>query len=580
MIYKPRDLFPEKKSFSPDFLFQGDGVSFFYTYIRKNASTSFKKLFQLMHPGLCPGKEPSLACMAMHAQVKDLTPEEIDKTFEKKVFIYRDPVERVFSVYKNKLIQQDGAEDLLGRLKSATGRDPGLMTFGDFVNEYVSLLETDRWKEVDGHLYPQAWHLLPITYNMVIPMERVHENMLELLSKELCNQAFGKPSNSTNEGSISLKNCDADTPAIYFQRKYIQSKALPELEQVITPVINSRLKEIYAEDYCILEIGDASKEYTDSVEPSAQHKDNYSRLLVKIDSQTLEHGSVSQKLAEVKEQHKSISQELAEVKEQHKSVNQELAEVKEQHKSVIQQLAKVKEQHESVCQELVEVKEKLSAKEREAQEKLAALQEKLDTADAKQHEISTQYDEVCAKYRAANAKYRNVSQQLSALKSSPTYKAGFYVKAASSSLIDAVKLPVRLWRLKRPKKNQPKQRMNLHQGLRYVKWKVVVPVATQFGVPYGKIAYLRFPQSIRDLMGVVKQKNQIRSGDSEQPEAFTPPSSAAQEISILGWPDYPPNGKPYVIGIMAEFTTGCFYQEVNLIQPRPDNWYALAEKYQ
>lgn len=60
---------------------------------------------------------------------------------------------------------------------------------------------------------------------------------------------------------------------------------------------------------------------------------------------------------------------------------------------------------------------------------------------------------------------------------------------------------------------------------------------------------------------------------------FKPPSSIVAEISILGWPDYPPNGKPYVIGIMDEFTTGCFEDDVNLIQPRPDNWYALAEKY-
>lgn len=60
---------------------------------------------------------------------------------------------------------------------------------------------------------------------------------------------------------------------------------------------------------------------------------------------------------------------------------------------------------------------------------------------------------------------------------------------------------------------------------------------------------------------------------------FVLPSPQAAEISILGWPEYPPNGKPYVIGIMDEFTTGCFEHDVNLIQPRPDNWYALAEKY-
>ncbi|MFO8142222.1 MAG: glycosyltransferase [Marinobacter sp.] len=63
------------------------------------------------------------------------------------------------------------------------------------------------------------------------------------------------------------------------------------------------------------------------------------------------------------------------------------------------------------------------------------------------------------------------------------------------------------------------------------------------------------------------------------PSQFVPPSPQAAEISILGWPEHPPNGKPYVIGIMDEFTTGCFEQDVNLIQPRPDNWYALAEKY-
>ncbi|MBB4865100.1 hypothetical protein HNP46_003976 [Pseudomonas nitritireducens] len=60
---------------------------------------------------------------------------------------------------------------------------------------------------------------------------------------------------------------------------------------------------------------------------------------------------------------------------------------------------------------------------------------------------------------------------------------------------------------------------------------------------------------------------------------FVAPSAEVAAISILGWPEYPENDKPYVIGVMDEFTTGCFEQEVNLIQPRPDNWYALAEKY-
>ena len=38
------------------------------------------------------------------------------------------------------------------------------------------------------------------------------------------------------------------------------------------------------------------------------------------------------------------------------------------------------------------------------------------------------------------------------------------------------------------------------------------------------------------------------------------------------------NNKPNVIGIMDEFTAGCFEHDVNLIQPRPDNWYEAIEK--
>lgn len=59
------------------------------------------------------------------------------------------------------------------------------------------------------------------------------------------------------------------------------------------------------------------------------------------------------------------------------------------------------------------------------------------------------------------------------------------------------------------------------------------------------------------------------------------PASPASEddLGILGWPEYKINGKPVVLAVMDEFTTGCFENDVALILPRPDNWRALAEKY-
>nr|WP_239552674.1 sulfotransferase family 2 domain-containing protein [Oceanisphaera litoralis] len=234
-------------------MFEGEGASFFYTYIRKNASTSFKKLFQELYTGVCPGELPSIACMAEHARVKGLTPAEIGQRFETKLFVYRDPIDRVFSVYKNKLIQQDGAEDLLKRLEKVVERDPGLLTFDEFVHEYVVLLETDRWEEVDGHLYPQVWHLLPITYNKVIRMDNVYREMQDLLPPELCGRVFKEPSNSTTKGSVSLPWADPDCPAIYFRNKYVQGKALPSLNQLLTPATEARLREVYADDYRMIE---------------------------------------------------------------------------------------------------------------------------------------------------------------------------------------------------------------------------------------------------------------------------------------------------------------------------------------
>lgn len=63
----------------------------------------------------------------------------------------------------------------------------------------------------------------------------------------------------------------------------------------------------------------------------------------------------------------------------------------------------------------------------------------------------------------------------------------------------------------------------------------------------------------------------------------TPPVATTQAqqwsgISGLGWPECVPNGKPVVMAVMDEFTTGCFEDDVALILPRPDNWRVLAER--
>ncbi|MCT7378207.1 glycosyltransferase family protein [Chelativorans salis] len=221
---------------------------------------------------------------------------------------------------------------------------------------------------------------------------------------------------------------------------------------------------------------------------------------------------------------------------------------------------------------------------------LEHLRSQLERSNAEKLKISARFSDVCAKYRAANARYRSACQQIAALKASPAYKAGSYVQAASHSMADAAKLPVRLWRLKKPRDKPPRRNFSLLQGLRYIKWKAVVPLATRLGLPYSRVARITLPQSVRGAVQRIGQKTTATPSSQSSPntaakpltqraEVFTPPSPAAQEVSILGWPAPLENGKPLVLAVMDEFTEGCFGSDLRLLQPRPDNWYGLAKKH-
>lgn len=103
----------------------------------------------------------------------------------------------------------------------------------------------------------------------------------------------------------------------------------------------------------------------------------------------------------------------------------------------------------------------------------------------------------------------------------------------------------------------------------------VIPTGGSFKAAFTLRGAKRFSGSLIQSVEIVLGRGDKQDKD----EGFTPPSALAQELGILGWPEYPDNGRPVVIAIMDEFTTDCFSSNLNLIQPRPDNWYALAEKY-
>jgi len=186
---------------------------------------------------------------------------------------------------------------------------------------------------------------------------------------------------------------------------------------------------------------------------------------------------------------------------------------------------------------------------------LRQMRAQLSAETSEKAQLNTKLEEISAKYRAA-------SQQLTALRASQTRKHRLRVRntvrvirAASRSALSAVR--IKIW-----------------QGLRTLKWKLIVPIAIRLGVPQSTVSALRIPTFGRKPSDVITQ-----NATTAETEAFNPPSQQSQEIAVLGWPAPPNDSRTLVLAVMDEFTEGCFGSDVRLLQPRPDNWYGLAQKY-
>ncbi|MFC4260120.1 glycosyltransferase [Marinobacter lacisalsi] len=165
--------------------------------------------------------------------------------------------------------------------------------------------------------------------------------------------------------------------------------------------------------------------------------------------------------------------------------------------------------------------------------------EKLKVVEAEVLDLNSQMKRELNKNNRLSADKAALDRQLSVLKKSARYQLGYHLVRAAQSWRAMLALPLAFYRVAKRRKSAKNN-----------------------------------PANNRAVTSEPSAPEQNAGGP-----APAKPTPTASEISILGWPEYPPNGKPYVIGVMDEFTSGCFEQDLNLIQPRPDNWHALADKY-
>lgn len=216
-----------------------------YTYIRKNACSSFKAFFVGESPFPLT-RENSLLGMHKYHWQRSLA--DIESS-DYRIFVYRDPFERCASLYKNKFIQRSGNVDIFNSYSKVTGCDPCSATFDDFIHLYLAkLLQT----KLDAHAFPQAWHLFPVEYNAAVLMGDLRRDMAGIIGDELANRYFSRPVNSTR-GVLTGPVGDAHLLSADNLRSMMEiDNIMPSTSSFWTSELACIIEDLYRDDYAMI----------------------------------------------------------------------------------------------------------------------------------------------------------------------------------------------------------------------------------------------------------------------------------------------------------------------------------------
>lgn len=166
-----------------------------YAYIRKNGCSAFKRAL---------GYDPSTDVEVV-ATDHAWRPGRYDAT----IFVWREPLERVVSLYKNKVLERSNAEHLIATYRTAMGEEPS--TFERFA-EFVCM-------EKDPHCWRQRDHLRRLRYTHAIPLHRLHEAMCSIVGPQVA-EPFALRANATRDQPVEVTPRAATLVRRHYARDY------------------------------------------------------------------------------------------------------------------------------------------------------------------------------------------------------------------------------------------------------------------------------------------------------------------------------------------------------------------------
>ncbi|WP_200181348.1 sulfotransferase family 2 domain-containing protein [Ectothiorhodospira mobilis] len=227
------------------YVFEVKGCRVAYCYIRKNASTAFKRLIVDSSPHRDILQECGSRIQFMNRYHREDRIERLESC-DYRIFVYRDVLRRVASLFINKFVLAEGAADISKDVAHRLDRSIKTLSFADFVEDYLG--QARDVNELDPHVWEQISHLRPIRYTHAIPLERLEEGIASVLGRERAAEYFGRRVNVAGAG----KGIDAEDVASWdaasLRVRWEADGSLPSYEQLLRPDLASRLLRIYRRD--------------------------------------------------------------------------------------------------------------------------------------------------------------------------------------------------------------------------------------------------------------------------------------------------------------------------------------------
>lgn len=198
------------------------GKTYIYCYIRKNASTAFKRFFlgESRYADKYDEERPLGFMGKYHATVRL----DFKKKDASSLVVIRDPVARLISLYLNKFVVRDGNQDIFQNYQRMTGKDPNDATFLDFLRNYIAPFD---FNEIDCHAIPQVDHLQPVVYSAPVRFEYLYNDIRLALGDTLAERYFVRKTNKTTYAEETEAGEDYRASPPELTAHYQRTGALP-----------------------------------------------------------------------------------------------------------------------------------------------------------------------------------------------------------------------------------------------------------------------------------------------------------------------------------------------------------------